>query len=57
MKMKITILGSERREVQNVVEINVEGDLTNGVTDTIRMYHQAYPDAPLFDKTIKVDRA
>jgi len=55
MKVKITITGPSGQQVQQITEVVDKGSLTAAIGAAIDIYRQNYPDAPPFEKTMKVE--
>ncbi|MHB1220359.1 MAG: hypothetical protein ACYC1L_19410 [Alphaproteobacteria bacterium] len=57
MKIKVTISGPNGEAVQDVVDVQHDGDLEAVIKKAFDEYRRKYPKAPAFQKTIKVEHA
>ncbi len=57
MEIKVTVTGPNGQHVDQVTDVKKAGDLTEAISQAIDLYRTLYPDAPPFQKTVKVEHA
>ncbi len=57
MRVKVTVSGPNGQVTTKIADAREEGDLTRAIGETIDTYRREHPNAPPFEKTIKVEHA
>jgi len=57
VNIKITVQGREGRQAQHVADVRDDDQLQEAVQVAMQMYRKFYPDAPLIQQTVTIDRA
>ncbi|WP_440977855.1 hypothetical protein ACQHGV_08435 [Sphingomonas pseudosanguinis] len=55
MDVKVTVTGPAGQRVEHVVGVRQAGDLAELISQALDMYRGLYPDAPPFEKTVKIE--
>ena len=57
MELKITVTGPTGQLIEHHTNVEKTGDLAQATSEAFVIYNKKYPDAPPFQKTLKVEHA